>query len=260
MQAKQWIGISALSLGLWGLTGQLFSAYANCAGSPGSIEAYQPVLLQHLQHLQQRDSYPWGTTQVYDRLEGRRIYMAEGFDQLSGLQKQQAIDALLSLRPSDYLDDVAYEQFIRDIGGPNPFNLYASDGRILSGVYDGCTRFTLLTEKDRYGWYFNSVGRGVPVNTHPARLRNVGQPDWRQVNFPIGADAERSVRFGFWNSVGYENSSWWIAWVPEHGYFEVNVPENFDYQRLQEYWQVANQNYRYVVVRTDGTRLGEKQF
>lgn len=259
MQAKQWIGISTLALGLWGLTGRLAPVYA-CAGTAGSVEVYQPILQQHLQQLQRRDSYPWGTTQVYDRLEGRRIYMAEGFEQLTGPQKQQAIDALLAFRASDYLDDVAYEQFIREIGGPNPFALYASDGRILSAAYDGCTRFTLLTEKDRYSWYFNAAGRGVPRNTPPERFRNVGRPAWRQVNFPIGVSQERSVRLGFWNSVGYENGSWWIAWVPEHGYFEVNVPENFDNQILQEYWQVADPNYRYVVVRTDGTRLGEKQF
>ncbi|MEM9163007.1 MAG: hypothetical protein AAGC54_08050 [Cyanobacteria bacterium P01_F01_bin.4] len=214
----------------------------------------------HLQTLKQRDSYPWGTTQIYDRIEDSRIFMTGDFDDLSGPQKQQAIDAVLAFEASDYLSEVALEQFYSSVTGPNPFEIYAIDKRILSGVYDGCTRFTLLTEKDRYGWYFNEVGRSLPRTINPDALRNVGQPDWRLVNFPIEANLEREVRLGFWRSVGYENASWWIAWVPEHGYFEVNVPENFDDQTLQDYWQVADPSYRYVVVRTDGTRLGEKQF
>ena len=75
---------------------------------------------------------------------------------------------------------------------------------------------------------------------------------------------EYAVRLGFCNSVGYvadyADYGWWIAWVPEHGYFEVNVPSNFDYDRLQRYWEVAERNDDYVVVRSDGTGLGRKQF
>ncbi|MEO1353353.1 MAG: hypothetical protein AAFW84_32095 [Cyanobacteria bacterium J06635_15] len=93
-----------------------------------------------------------------------------------------------------------------------------------------------------------------------SQLRNAGYPSWRQVNFPIDPATEQAVRLGFWNSVGYEQSHWWIAWVPEHGYFEINVPENYDAERLEQYWQVADRNYRYVVLSRDGSQLAEKLF
>ena len=43
-------------------------------------------------------------------------------------------------------------------------------------------------------------------------------------------------------------------------FYRVIVPENFNYAKLQRYWEVADPSYRYIVVREDGTRLGEKQF
>ena len=91
-------------------------------------------------------------------------------------------------------------------------------------------------------------------------MRNAGQSSWRQVNFPIAVEAEKAVRLGFWNSVGYGSGGWWIAWVPEQGHFEVTVPKDFDYAKLQRYWQVANPSYTYVVLRDDGAQLGVKQF
>jgi hypothetical protein len=116
-----------------------------------------------------------------------------------------------------------------------------------------------LTEAARYGWYYKARERNLSIPFE--HLRNVGEPEWRQVNFPITRFAEDAVRIQFWDSVTFKNADgWWIAWVPENGYFEINVPENFDYGRLQRYWQVADPSYRYVVVRADGTTLGKKQF
>ncbi len=86
-------------------------------------------------------------------------------------------------------------------------------------------------------------------------------PEWHEpmVTVPIAPAAERSVRLGFWNSVGYEQSDWWIAWVPEQGYFEIN-PEKYEAARPERYWQVADRSYPDVVVREDGTQLAEKHF
>ncbi|MEO0759904.1 MAG: phosphoribosylaminoimidazolesuccinocarboxamide synthase [Cyanobacteria bacterium J06648_16] len=249
-----------LGLGLLGWGVAVAPAIANCAGTVGSYEWHQPVLAEHFQQIQARETYPWGTARVYDRLEDRRILLTDAFETLDGPDKRSAIATLLNFDFQDYLTPEEYEQKFTEPGiGPSPYPVVASDGRLVSAAYDGCTRFTLLTERDRFSWYYNDQGRGQPYNLPDELLRNVGA-EWRVNNFPITAAAERSVRLGFWNSVGYENRDWWIAWVPEHGYFEVNVPENFDDDRLQRYWQVADRDYRYVVVRADGTTLGKKQF
>ncbi|MBD2517067.1 hypothetical protein H6G93_19010 [Nostoc sp. FACHB-973] len=52
-------------------------------------------------------------------------------------------------------------------------SVYASDGRLLSAVYDACTRFDMLTEKARYSWYYNSIGRSLPVQARKYRSRAI---------------------------------------------------------------------------------------
>ncbi|MEM9503513.1 MAG: phosphoribosylaminoimidazolesuccinocarboxamide synthase [Cyanobacteria bacterium P01_E01_bin.43] len=232
-------------------------ATANCAGTPASLEWYEPVMTEHFQQLQSQSTYPWGEARVFDQIVGDRVLLTEAFETLNGPQKVQVLSTLIGVDFQAYLTPEEYEQKLNEPGiGPSPYDVVASDGRLVSAVYDGCTRDLLLTEQARFSWHYNSQGLDVPRS----ELRNAGQPSWRQVNFAIAPEDELAVRLGFWESVGYENFDWWIAWVPEHGYFEVNVPENFDEARLQRYWQVADRNYRYVVVRADGTELGEKQF
>jgi hypothetical protein len=253
------------SLGLWGVG--LLSwvaatpAIANCAGQPGTVDWYAPVMNEHFQWLQGQPTQAWGSAQIFDRLEGDRIFLTQAFESLSGPQKAQALQTLIELDFRTYLTAAEYDQKFSESGiGPSPYSVIASDGRLVSAAYDGCTRNVLLTERDRFSWYYNSQGRSLPTNLPPSELRNAGRPSWRQVNFVITSANEQAVRLGFWQSVGYENSNWWIAWVPERGYFEINVPQGFDYGRLQRYWQVADRGYRYVVVRADGTKLGEKTF
>ncbi|WP_272066555.1 hypothetical protein [Oscillatoria sp. CS-180] len=244
------------------LAGQQYPVQANCNDSVGSLEWHEPMFAEHFQALQQRDDYPWGNVPIYDRIEGRSIFLTENFEQLSSAEKRQALDVLVDYNIQNYLTPEEYEQKLSERGlGRLPHRVIANDGRLLSAVYDGCTRFTLLTERERYGWAYVNQGRGIIPNPAPdSQLRNAGYPEWRQVNVPINPADERSVRLSFWNSVGYEQSNWWIAWVPEQGYFEINVPENYDTARLEQYWQVADPGYRYVVVSTDGTQLADKRF
>ncbi|NJL22768.1 MAG: hypothetical protein HC895_21230 [Leptolyngbyaceae cyanobacterium SM1_3_5] len=159
-------------------------AFANCAGEPPD-EVVVPLVEQRWQALQQMQTYPWGTARVYDRLEvdRRQVWFNARFDQLRGTQKQQAVE-MLQL-------------------GSSPFRAYASDGRLLSARYDGCTRFDTLTERSRYSYYYNEIGRSLPANTPRDQLRNIGRPAWRQVRYPIAAATERSVRTLFWNRMGY---------------------------------------------------------
>ncbi|MGD1942526.1 MAG: hypothetical protein ACFB0G_14545 [Leptolyngbyaceae cyanobacterium] len=236
-------------------------AGANCAGTTGSVEWHEPVMSEHFQQLQSQPTHVWGDAQVFGQMVGNRVLLTDAFESLNGSQKVQVLNTLIEVDFQTYLTPEEYEQKFTEPGiGPSPYEVVASDGRLISAAYDGCTRNHLLTEQARFSWYYNSQGRDLPRDLLPSELRNAGQPSWRQVNFAIAAEDELAVRLGFWESVGYENFNWWIAWVPEHGYFEINVPENFDEDRLQRYWQVADRNYRYVVVQADGTQLEEKQF
>jgi hypothetical protein len=229
---------------------------ANCADSISPIEEVQPAMERYWQQLQQRTDYPWGKARPYGELSGNRITLTPEFDRLSGSQKQQVLSLLkLDTWPTELLTPeeqttlkAKYGEFIP--AAMSPYEVFASDGRAVSLPYSGCDRFTLLTEKARYSWYYN---RGIAPDT----LRNAGQPSWRQVRFPISVAQEKAVRLKFWKAVGYQYGGW-IAWVPEHGYFEINVPNadrDRNLRRLQRFWQVASPNYRYVVVDSDGTLL-----
>lgn len=230
---KSIFGISFLTLiGLF-----LFpsAVSANCAGSI-PLEEAQKLFQPRWQNLQSRGNYPWGNEKVYGSWQGTRINLTSQFDQLSGSEKLDALNLL-------------------EITGL-PFNVYASDGRIISGSYDGCTRFNLLTEKARYSWYFNERGRSLPVDKVSVEdLRNAGRPSWRNVKFPITVAQEKKVRSLFWQQMGYDSvkAGLWIAWVPEHGYFEVDIPDNYDLQKLSAFWKVAPRQYLYKVIAPDGT-------
>lgn len=240
---------------------QLTPAWANCPDWVGSVEWHRPTMTAHFEYLQSQTSYPWGEARVYDYIEDGQAFLTEAFDRLNGEQKQQVLRTLFFFDSRAYLTEEEYLERLKTPGiGLSPYQAITNDGRLLRGVYDGCTVFILLTEKQRYSWAYLSQGRSQPHNLADSLLRNAGQPSWRQVNFPIGAAAEKRVRLSFWRAIGYENSDWWIAWVPENGYFEINVPENADSARLEQYWQVADQNYRYIVIRNDGSWLEEKRF
>ncbi|MEA5601899.1 hypothetical protein [Nostoc sp. UHCC 0252] len=217
-------------------------AQANCPGSVQPLEEVQPQVQRHWDELQRQENYPWGRTKVYERLQGARITLAPSFDQLRGSYKQEALELL---RLGNYLHSV-----------------YASDGRLLSAVYDACTRSYMLTEKARYSWYYNSIGRSLPDNLKREALRNAGRPSWRQVRVPISEAQERSVRDLFWNKMGYAqaNNGMWIAWVPEHGYFEINVPNGYNIKQLGQFWRSAPRNYRYIVLSTNGSLVFDANF
>lgn len=217
-------------------------AQANCPGSVQPLEEVQPQVQKRWQELQRMETYPWGKARVYDRLEGDRITLSASFDQLRNGEKEEAIN-LLKL-------------------GNLIHSVYASDGRLLSAVYDACTRFNMVTEKARYSWYYNAVGRSLPTTLPREALRNAGTPSWRLVKVPISQAKEQSVRNLFWRTMGHSqaNNGMWIAWVPEHGYFEVNVPNGYDVKKLSKFWRVAPQNYRYMVLSTDGSILQDANF
>jgi hypothetical protein len=85
----------------------------------------------------------------------------------------------------------------------------------------------------------------------------IGHPPWRHVQFAIAPSQEQKVRLLFWHTVGFKQAehNWWIAWVPEQGHFEINVSLPYESPKLQQFWQIAPTQYRYVVIANDGTLL-----
>ena len=254
-----WSGTTAIALSLMIAAPP---ALANCNDYVGRIEYWQSPMQRHWQQLQQRTNYPWGQARPYGAISGNRINLTADFDRLNGAQKQQVLSLLLN---PDWGQIVTPEEQQAGIEqgtiGALPYAVYASDGRLVSAVYDGCTRMTMLTERARYSWYYNSIGRSLPNNLNREALRNAGQPTWRQVNRMISATAERSIRTRFWNAVGHNQAAngFWIAWVPEGGYFEINVPPGNDARQLR-FWSVAPREYNYRVISTDGTFVRDANF
>ena len=136
--------IVAIAAGLNLLTGQLIPVQANCSDRIASPEWHEPMFTEHFQMLQSQTSYPWGDVPVYDHIEETTIFLTESFEQLNGSQKRQALNTLLRYNREDYINPEEYEPE-RYIGGYGilPHRVIASDGRLISVAYDGCTRFTL---------------------------------------------------------------------------------------------------------------------
>ena len=237
-------------------------ALANCSDMIGRLEYFQPAMERLFQQLQDRTDYPWGTSRPYGTWNGDRITLTPEFDTLDGTQKRQVIQLLrLGYGENPALHDLLTpEEWERPgIGALSPYKVFGDDGRLIHTAYDGCTPVQMLTERDRFEYYYNALP-WEPDTDQRARfedLYNGGEPFWRTLNFPLAATEERSLRIRFWETVGYDkaNQDWWIAWVPEHGYFEINVPTPYDAGVLDTFWQVAPEQYRYAVLASDGTPL-----
>jgi hypothetical protein len=226
---------------------------ANCADQVASRTVVQPAMERNFKQLQQQETYPWGKVRPYDKLSGAEITLTPDFDRLTGQQKQQVLDKATSytLTPEERKAAGDY------IGTLAPYVIYDSDGRIVSYPYDGCTLLTLLTEKERYSFYFTRNIYNVDKSKIEQESRNVGNPPGRKVRYPITAAQERKTRLLFWKTIGYDqvNNGWWIAWVPEKDYFEINLTKDYNKQLLERFIQVAPIQYRYMLVTTDGTFL-----
>ena len=235
-------------------------AFANCADTVGSLEYFQPAMERLWQQLQTQTDYPWGDARPYSELTGDRIVLTFAFDTLDGNQKDQVINLLHGPDNGGLYSLLSPEEQARPgLGALPPYRIFTHDGRLVYAAYDGCTPVQMLTERDRYNYYYNALpyNSDTGVRASFEDLRNAGQPFWRKVEFPISAEEERSVRLSFWNAVGYAKvrQDWWIAWVPEAGYFEINVPKDYDPAELERFWRVSTIQYPYRIVATDGTEL-----
>ncbi len=211
-------------------------AQANCAGFGRPPEQVNAEVRQRVNQLKTNSSEFFGQ-KMLGVMGDRRITLTPAFDPLTGPDKRQVLNTLK-------LEGSTYE-------------VYAADGRLVSAQYDGCTRTHLLTERDRYSWYLNHPPAQMPLPMLRDALRNPGQPRWRKVNQSVHPEDERRARFKFWETVGYDKAKqgWWIAWVPEGGYFEVTVGNADGLTQLKPYLANAFRQYRYVALTSDGTPL-----
>ncbi|PZD73856.1 hypothetical protein C1752_01845 [Acaryochloris thomasi RCC1774] len=246
----------------------LSPAQANCSDRIADITLVRPVMERVWNELETATQYSWGTERPYGELSENRITLTPEFERLTGPQKKQVLDRLYLEYDSNWFDLLTPQEQTDalkhpGIGALSPYEVYTYDGRLISVPYDGCTRTTLMTEKARYSYYFQRLIKNSPAsqqNVTAEMLRNADQPHWRNVSIPITAAAEQSVRMKFWQTIGIQRAAqeWWIAWVPEQGYFEINVPANDS--RLQNFWTMAPRQYRYAVVTADGTLEQLKKF
>ena len=237
---------------------------ANCADRVGSLAYFQPAMERLWQQLQAETDYPWGEARPFGELDGNRIVLTPAFDELTGQQKEQVIGLLFS----GYGEDTLYslltpqEQDQPGRGALSPYRVFTHSGKLVYAPHDGCTPVQMLTERERYSYYYTRLPNDPNTNRSASieDLRNAGTPFWRNLQVSISATDERMVRQRFWETVSYDKAdqNWWIAWVPEEGQFEINVPDNYDANALQRFWQVAPQRYGYTVLTQDGTRLMQR--
>ncbi len=237
-------------------------AQANCVDRIASLELVKPTMEKLWQQLIQKDEFSWGKVQPYGEIVTDKIVLTTDFELLTGSQKQEVLKMLYLDYNDNWFDLLTPEEqqiALKDsgIGAISPYKVYGSDGRIISVPYDGCTRMSLLTEKARFSWYYLRLPKSNDIQINKQMLRNVNNPPWRQVKFSISAEEEKSVRHQFWQVIGYDRSikGWWIAWVPEQGYFEIHVPVTYNQDHLQRFWRVKQFQYDYVVLNNDGTML-----
>ena len=238
-------------------------AQANCVDNVSDPEFAEPIFSRWFAELQARKQFSWGAHNPYARFSQGEIHLSSHFDALNAAERAAVLDELhLDLSGKSWyqllqhsFSDQELEKIdpVR-IGARHPYPVYASDGRLLSAVYDGCTRMLMLTERARFQWA--SLRSDGPRN---ARY-NVGHPPGRIVRHPITARQELQMRRRFWQRVGWsaerEYAGWWIAWVPEHGWFEINLPSAAELPLLrQRFLNPPPAGWKFVVVDQTGTQI-----
>lgn len=98
--------------------------------------------------------------------------------------------------------------------------------------------FTSLTEHQRYQQGFALWTIAERKNTHP---------------LPAGIRMA-SVKQRFHRVMSWK-PEYFIAWVPEGGFFEINLEREAELAKLRAFWPVAPRGVRYEVLLNDGRRI-----
>lgn len=218
-------------------------AQANCADTIASVELVQPGMERLWQQLQKQTQYPWGKARPFGILGKGRVTLTPAFNRLNGDQKRQVL-AMLHVGSGyhELLTPQERKAAGEYPGALSPFRVYDSDGRILALPYDGCTMMFALTEYERY-----------QIAKSRGSSEGLGLSATEEI-------VEKKMRSQFFKVISWDKAQagYWIAWVPQTKYFEINVPGHYDQAALNRFWKVASRGYRYVVLSTDGTALFER--
>ncbi len=204
------------------------SAYGACE----SVFLNTPETRQiYTRYFNQLKAKKWENIYAFSRFNPTGIYMTRAFDRIDA-EKKRSLLALLLLDYGEYTQLAPLLPRIKKMEGSMfPYSVYGADGRILSVPYNPCNRLITLTEYER------------------SRLQFLGIKSVRRNIYPLSTQRVEAVKKIFWNSVGYEKSGdYWIAWVPERGYFEINVPSLNHEKVLADFWKKAPSRYKYAVL------------
>ncbi|MDB5100413.1 MAG: hypothetical protein JWM80_4834 [Cyanobacteria bacterium RYN_339] len=176
----------------------------------------------------------------FDRLDGELLYVTPAFEALPGPRQanlaREASQALWTAIPTADVE--------RIIGtGHVAHSVKVADhlGRWLYVNTPCWGDFTTLTEHQRFVAMFSFGSddeRGFRTQTHP---------------LPKRIDL-RAMRRNFGRKVGL-GAGYYLGWVPEGGFFELDVPRASDAKRVKAFLPSAPRGYRYDVRLNDGTLL-----
>jgi hypothetical protein len=173
----------------------------------------------------------------FDRIEGERLYTTPAFDKAPAERKQAILEAgLMSLwevMPQAERDN------LRENSGAisNPTIIVDPIGRQLYRDTPCSSAYVSLTEHQRVTNAF-SISYSYTQQDRPQTYR-------------LKLDLQQ-VKKGFHGVMSWK-PEYFINWVPEGGFFEIDVPDRAAVARLSKYWPKAPRGYRYDVRLNDGT-------
>lgn len=173
----------------------------------------------------------------YDRIEGDRLFTTAAFDRQPPARKKAILEAgylaLWEAIPKAERDD------LRENNGAiaNPTIIVDPIGRQLyrdtpcSSAYVSLTEHQRVTNRYSISYSYSQMER---PETHKLKL-----------------DLDK-VKQGFHGVMSWK-PAYFINWVPEGGFFEIDVPDRAAVKKLAGYWPKAPRGYRYEVRLNDGT-------
>lgn len=208
-------------------------AHANCAETYIELAAIAPALARGAAAL---EAGPDGT--YFDRLEGDKLYVSQAFELLppqrkAGLVRDASATLWGAIPQADRERFMGVGQVAHGVKVVDPL------GRTLYQHTPCFGSFTTLTEHQRFLAMF-SFGEhdetAWRVQTHP---------------LPKGIDM-KALRRRF-VAAGARGPGFYLGWVPEGGFFEIDLPARAHVRRLAAFWRHAPRGHRYDVRLNDGT-------
>jgi hypothetical protein len=176
------------------------------------------------------------------RFENDAVYMMRAFDNLPGPAKRTLVTPL----PGAFSKTMTPKQVeqVTLQGSSSPVVVRDQFGRALYTETPCFGDFVTLTEHDRYLAMFS-------FNTSD-------ETEFRAQTHRLPAAISLKYVKKKFASVMSWDPKYFIHWVPEGGFFEINIESKAELKRLEPFWAKAPRGYRYDVVLNDGTLVACK--